>query len=121
MFAKGFYFSSLLAIASENPNGFTVSVDNLQPVQTGFAVAVAETQNSFNFEGLDRVIKYAMEHREINAFGGWLDTTENKWYWDATVICQDLETAISLGLRNGHKAIFDLANLEEIRLDVISK
>ena len=40
----------------------------------------------------------------------------NKFYFDATVIGDDLETALILGRRNNQIAIFDLENMEEIRL-----
>ena len=81
-----------------------------------FAVAVADTQNSFGFEGLANVVKYVSEHPEVNAFGGWYDSENNMYYYDATVIVNDLEAAKELGRINNQIAIFDLANLEEIRL-----
>ena len=61
---------ALAAIATTNKEGFTVNAANLQPVATGYAVAVADTQNSFGFEGLANVVKYVSEHPEVNAFGG---------------------------------------------------
>ena len=42
---------ALAAIAIANKDGFTVNAANLQPVKSGYAVAVAETQNSFGLEG----------------------------------------------------------------------
>ena len=62
---------ALAAIAMANKEGFTVSAANLQPVKSGYAVAVADTQNSFGLEGLANVVKYVTEHPNINAFGGW--------------------------------------------------
>jgi fructokinase len=110
-------FLALLAIASENADGFTVNAETLQPVKKGFAVALAETQNSFNNSGLLRVIDYQQRNADkVNAFGGWLDRETGLFYWDATVICEDLETAKELGRINGQKAVFDLENLQEIRL-----
>ena len=110
-------FLALLAIASENADGFTVNAETLQPVKKGFAVALAETQNSFNNSGLLRVIDYQQRNADkVNAFGGWLDRETGLFYWDATVICEDLETAKELGRINGQKAVFDIENLQEIRL-----
>lgn len=107
---------ALATIAMNNKEGYTVNAANLQPVTTGYAVAVADTQNSFGFMGLVNVVKYVTEHPEINAFGGWYNSENNMYYYDATVIVNDLEAAMELGRINNQIAIFDLANLEEIRL-----
>lgn len=107
---------ALAAIAMANKDGYTVNAETLQPVTTGYAIAVAETQNSFGFEGLANVVKYVSEHPEVNAFGGWYNSENNMYYFDATVIVNDLKAAKELGRVNKQIAIFDLANLTEIRL-----
>lgn len=111
------------AIAALNPAGFTVNAANLQPVTTGFAVALKRTQNSFGAEGLAKVanvIEALQASSEMNgralAFGGWYDSESGLYYYDATVIFQDKEEAIEAGRVNEQIAIFDLENLEEIRL-----
>ena len=109
-------FAAVSAIAVSNPFGFTVDAKNLQPVKKGFAVAVSGTQNSFGDDGLKKVIKYAGDHPEINAFGGWLNSDNNEYYYDATIICDNLESALEIGRANNQIAIFDLENLKEIRL-----
>ena len=101
---------ALAAIATTNKEGFTVNAANLKPVTTGYAVAVADTQNSFGLEGLANVVKYVSEHPEINAFGGWYNIHNNQFYFDATVIVEDLAAALELGRLNKQIAIFDLAN-----------
>ena len=108
--------AALAAIAMANKNGFTVNAANLQPVKSGYAVAVADTQNSFGFSGLANVVKYVSEHPKINAFGGWYNSESNMYYFDATVIVNNLTEAKELGRINKQIAIFDLANLKEIRL-----
>ena len=107
---------ALATIATSNKDGFTVNAANLQPVKSGYAVAVADTQNSFGVEGLANVVKYVSEHPEVNAFGGWYNSENNMYYFDATVIVDDLASAKELGRSNKQIAIFDLANLKEIRL-----
>ena len=107
---------ALAAIAIANKDGFTVNAANLQPVKKGYAVAVAGTQDSFGFSGLANVIKYVSENPKINAFGGWYNNENNMYYFDATVIVDDLAAAKELGRINKQIAIFDLANLKEIRL-----
>ena len=107
---------ALATIAANNKEGFTVNAATLQPVETGYAVAVAATQDSFGFEGLANVVKYVSEHPEVNAFGGWYNRDNNMYYYDATVIVDDLAAAKELGRVNKQIAIFDLANLQEITL-----
>lgn len=101
---------ALATIATNNKDGFTVNAATLQPVTTGYAVAVAATQNSFGLEGLANVVKYVDEHPEINAFGGWYNSENKMYYFDATVIVEDLKTAIEIGRANKQIAIFDLAH-----------
>lgn len=107
---------ALAAIASNNKEGFTVNAATLRPVKTGYAVAVADTQNSFGLEGLGNVVKYVAAHPEVNAFGGWYNKDNKKFYFDVTVIVEDLAAAKELGRVNKQIAIFDLANLQEITL-----
>lgn len=101
---------ALASIAINNKDGFTVNAATLQPVKSGYAVAVADTQNSFGLEGLANVVKYVSEHPEIDAFGGWYNSENNKFYFDATLIVNDLKTAIEIGRANKQLAIFDLTN-----------
>lgn len=107
---------ALMEVATLNPEGFTVNAASLQPVTSGFAVAVADTQNSFGREGLERVVNYVAEHSEVTAFGGWLDNETGLYYFDATIICSSREEAEALAKANKQIAFFDLDNLEEIRI-----
>lgn len=107
---------ALATIATNNKEGFTVNAATLQPVTNGYAVAVADTQNSFDLEGLANVVKYVENHPEVNAFGGWYNSENGKYYYDATIIVNDMATAKELGRLNEQIAIFDLANLKEIRI-----
>lgn len=101
---------ALATIATNNKEGFTVNAATLQPITTGYAVAIAATQNSFGLEGLANVVKYVSEHPEINAFGGWYNSQNNMYYFDATMIVKDLKTVIEIGRANKQLAIFDLTN-----------
>ena len=120
---KNLVLSSVAAIAAINPDGFTVNAATLQPVTSGYAVALKRTQNSFGAEGLAKVANTIEElqasgnlNGRILAFGGWYDSESGLFYYDATVIYQDREKAIEAGRANEQIAIFDLSNLEEIRL-----
>lgn len=120
---KNLVISSVAAIAAINPDGFTVDAATLLPVITGYAVALKRTQNSFGAEGLAKVanvIEELQASNEMNgrtlAFGGWYDSESGLYYYDATVIFDDRAEVIEAGRVNEQIAIFDLANLEEIRL-----
>ena len=108
--------AALTVIAAQNPDGFTVDAKTLLPVKSGYAVAPAATQNSFGPEGLTRVVNYVNDHTGVNAFGGWMDQKTGLYYYDATVIVDDLSAALALARENDQIAIFDLETLEEIRL-----
>lgn len=112
---KKLFISSVAAIAAVNPEGFTVNSENMTPETAGYCVALAETQNSFSKEGLARVYDVIRSGR-ANAVGGWLDSESGLYYYDAVVVLQDREKAIELGRLNNQLAIFDLNNMEEIRL-----
>lgn len=107
---------ALATIAINNKEGFTVNAATLQPVTNGYAVAVADTQNSFGLEGLANVVKYVSEHPEIDAFGGWYNSDNNMYYFDATIIVDNLELAKELGRANKQIAIFNLTKGEPIAL-----
>lgn len=101
-------FDRLKQVASENPTGFTVKIPNLEPVTTGWVVAMKETQNSFGDEGLQRVIEVAQRTTQI--VGGWKEG--DLFYWDASFIVQSEKEAVQIGIENGQIAIFNLDTFE---------
>ncbi len=109
--------AALTQIAIANPDGFTVDATTLKPIEDGYAVSLEATQNSFGDEGLDKVIDYVTSHSDVNAYGGWLNSDNNMYYYDATVICNTKATADSLAKANHQIAYFDLKNMEEIRVE----
>lgn len=108
--------AALATIAAANPAGYTVNARTLEPLTSGYAVAVAATQNSFGPEGLQRVIEYAATHKNIAAIGGWLNKKNGCYYFDAVIICEDLTDAMELARVNKQIAFFDLNNQKEVRL-----
>ena len=109
-------FEMIQAVAIMNPDGFTINARTFEPITSGYAVAIAQTQNSFGNAGAARVAAYVCKHPEINAVGGWMDSETGLYYYDATIVVDDLETALKLGRENKQIAIFNLSTLEEIRL-----
>lgn len=102
--------AALTTIATTNPDGYTVNAQTLEPIKSGYAVAVAETQNSFGPEGLAKVIKYVQDHSEIAAFGGWYNSDDKQFYFDATIIVATKLEAIELAKLNKQLAFFCLDN-----------
>lgn len=107
---------AIATVAAANAEGFTINAATLAPVTTGYAVAVKDTQNSFGFAGMVEVYKYIQNHPEVNSVGGWFNSDNGKFYFDATIVVNDLATALELGRANDQIAIFDLNTLTEIRL-----
>lgn len=103
-------FTALTAIATTNTDGYTVNAKTLQTITTGYAVAVAATQNSFGPEGLAKVIKYVQDHPEIAAFGGWYNSEDSNFYYDATIIVATKVEAIELARINKQLAFYCLNN-----------
>lgn len=101
-------------IAKQNPYGFTVELETLRPVTEGISVSYQETQDSFGSEGLDKVIHHALSHDKV--VGGWLNEENGKYYYDSCRIFQDRNEAIEFGRANHQLAIFDITNLELIKL-----
>lgn len=104
-------------IAAANPAGFTYNVQANAMQSSGYAVALAETQGSHGLEGLESVLNLVLsEACPASCVGGWLDTETGLYYYDATIITDDLQEAIQLGKINKQIAIFDLYTMTEIRL-----
>ena len=82
---KDLFISAVAAIAAVNPEGFTVNSKSMEPETAGYCVALSETQNSFNKEGLARVYDVISSGR-ANAVGGWLDSESGLYYYDAVVV-----------------------------------
>lgn len=101
---------TLATIAAANPAGYTVNAQTLQPVTSGYVVGVKGTQNSFGPSGLRRVIEYQRTHKEVTAFGGWLEKETGLYYYDACIIVFTIGEAITLAKANKQKAFFCLDN-----------
>ena len=104
-------------IAAANPAGFTFNVETNEMQATGYAVALAASQNSFSADGLESVISLVTSADcPASCVGGWMDTATGLYYYDATVIIEDRAAAIAFGRLQGQIAIFHLDTLTEIRL-----
>lgn len=99
-------------LISSLKDGFTFHLRNKEMVKSGIVVAYAETQNAFGFRGFVKAAVHASLHDGV--LGGW--EYEGRFYFDSCRVFRDRNEAIEFGRRNGQIAVFDLDNLEEIRL-----
>lgn len=106
--------SAILEMAKANPTGFTVDLTTFKKVTKGISVAYLETQDSFEEEGLRRVLNHALVHEK--KVGGWLNEENEQFYFDSVRIFTNLEEAKLFGRENKQIAIFDLKKLELIKL-----
>jgi hypothetical protein len=106
---------SVWEYAKNNPDGFTINIETLETVKRGVAVAYLETQNSFGFEDLKKVVEHSLKHEKV--VGGWLNTENNQYYFDSVRIFKnsELNEAIEFAKQNKQIAIFDITNLREIK------
>ena len=106
--------NAIKEIAKQNPDCFTVELTTLKRVNQGIVVAYLETQNSFDDEGLEKVLQHAMTNDKV--VGGWLNEENVKYYFDSCKVFSDRNKAIEFGKQNQQIAIFDITNLELIKL-----
>ena len=107
-------FDRVWEYSLNNPDGFTLNLENFKPVVLGVAVAYFATQNSFGKEGLKKVIVHAQHHD--NVIGGWLNLHNKRYYFDSIKIFKKLNDAIEFAKENQQIAVFNLTTLEEIYL-----
>ena len=106
--------SKIAIFAAANLAGFTLNIATMQPINKGYAVAVEQTQDSFNKDGLKKCLKYACKNN--THIGGWYDKQSGRYYYDAVQVFEDLQQALNAGQINNQIAIFDLNTNTEIRL-----
>lgn len=105
--------AEIAIIAATHPEGFTYNIQEGMLQSTGYAVAVAETQDSHGADGFLYAVEYAIKN-DIQCVGGWFDCRSGLFYFDATVIVNNKKEA--LAKENKQIAIFNLNSNREIRL-----
>ena len=105
----------IAAIASMNVGGFTIDANTYAPIKDGYAVALAETQNSFGTKGLRHVLQ-SIEDGKANAIGGWYDDQTGLYYYDAVRIYTNWKDAYQAAVVNDQLAFYDLKECNEIRI-----
>lgn len=106
--------NNVWAHSKKNPEGFTVELTAdgfIKPISrtSGFVVAYRETQNCFDLNGLQSVIRHAGNPNKGNKLvGGWYNHENGRYYFDSVMIIKDLDTAIRVAKDHEQLAIFDL-------------
>jgi hypothetical protein len=96
---------AIMEIAEQNPRGFTVTIPDLQPVTSGWAIGHKDTQNSHGSKGLRKVLEHSLNTTQV--VGGWKGYN-GKFYFDTVIIEHDFETAIDLKVENKQIAIYHI-------------
>jgi hypothetical protein len=126
--------TSLVAMAERNPMGFTIDAQGNDVSGNYFVVGVKETLNSHNLLGAEHCIQVYNEMMEVEsdwkeldiklAFGGWLDS-DKVYHFDVVMLLEkdddfdrkwSLKSALSLGMANSQKSIFDLEHMSEVEV-----
>ena len=107
--------TKVLEYAKSNKDGFTLNINTLEPIQTGYVASYKATQNSFSETDLQSVVNHALNHDGI--VGGWYNSKDKKYYFDSNKVFNNISEAIKFGFENEQIAIFDIDTLHEIRLD----
>lgn len=102
-------------IAKNNPSGFTINLNSLQLISSGYVAAYKATQNSFGLSGLQNAINYAFSVGS-NIVGGWYNCANDMFYFDASKTFENINEAAIFGIENQQIAIFDLNENKEIQL-----
>ena len=99
-----------------HPEGFTLSVSTWDEPEEGIAVSYSATQERFDRDDLDFVIRHARAHGGY--VGGWLDKETGLYYFDSIQLFPEgaLEEASEFGRENEQIAIYVISSGEEIRL-----
>jgi hypothetical protein len=97
----------------KNPFGFTLDLRTGKTINYGFIVAYAETQNSFNHEGLINCISHAFAHDWV--IGMWIND-QGIQQFDSCKVLRSKSKAIDFGLKQNQIAIWDVNEGTEIRL-----
>lgn len=100
-------------IAEQNPEGFTVDLRSLELINSGIAVAYADTQNQIGKGGLHVCIQHALYNHGF--VGGWRNP-QGYMQFDSIRIFHDLPKAIKFGRKQKQFAIYDIDNGWEIIL-----
>ena len=115
----------LLDFIQKNPEGFTITVNDVPVPNEGYVVAPLKeleiVRDSSNINRSDmrlyaRNIKNLSEASERDVFaGGWLNDEDGKYYLDAVQVFDKEDDALYVGALGDQEGIFNLGNFKTTR------
>lgn len=115
METKKTLFNRLKKLIQENPDGFTAN-SNGEKLNLNSGYAVSITQNTGKINAIINKILEMPKPLEPFNYGGWENTEKKTYALDITLIKEKKEDALKIASENNQIAIFDFANMQEIRL-----
>lgn len=108
---------SVWTYSLSHPDGFTMNLATMTEPTEGVVVAYAATQGCHSRKQLGRVLRHAIRHDGY--VGGWLDTSDNLYYFDSSRLFPEdsIAAAIRFGVENKQLAVYVLSKGAEIRLN----
>ena len=105
----------VLDYAAKNKSGFSLNINTLQPVSSGYVVAYEETQDSHTAIEVQNVIIHALMNNCV--VGGWFNDKNKKFYFDSSKVFSNVRNAIDFAIKNNQLAIYDIDNNHTIWMD----
>lgn len=116
--------NALLDFIRNNPDGFTVSVDGQHVPPSGFALApvkgaeIVVPRGELGMTHVDALTDYihrlqAISPQDVYA-GGWFNADDQMYYLDASLVVDDVGSALYIANAADQIAIFDLGEFNEI-------
>jgi hypothetical protein len=99
-------------IEVEYPFGYTLDLESMEIVTKVYPVGFIVTQGAFGNKGLQRCVRHALENDRH--LGMWVNGEGIKQY-DSVRIFTDLTLALEFARANDQEAIWDLAEMKEIK------
>ncbi len=108
-------FNRIMNLVKNNPQGFTATPTGRKlSLKNGYAVSVTNNKSRNISLLIDRILNL---NKDLDfKIGGWYDKKAKEFYLDLSIVEPSLIIAESIAKEFNQLAVFDFANLSEIRL-----
>lgn len=109
-------------IILNNPNGFTLKLNNLKIMKSGYAVAITNRTND-KFISLDDNLNNLIELIQVNFsqimnnlyIGGWYNKDNDKFYLDLTLLFNNKNNSLKFMSKFNQISLYNIKELKEIK------
>lgn len=108
-------YATLEEVINQGQEGFTFDLYANRLVTSGIVVAYAETQDAYGPAGLLNALRHAIEHDGV--LGGWLNSENQRFYFDSCKIFRNLEEAKAFAIANKQLAFYWIEKREVIWIE----